>query len=433
VTAVAILGGRLIDPAAGVDALKDVLLKDGRVAEIAGAGKLKGKNGAEVLDATGLVVAPGLIDMHVHLREPGQGYKETIATGTAAAAAGGFTCVAAMPNTTPVNDSPEITRWMQAPERGAQVRVFPIAAATRGSKGETLNDYAALKAAGAVAVTDDGRPILKDGMMREALAAAARVGLTVIQHAEDTRMTQGASMNLGPVSFKLGLRGMPPEAETSMVERDIRLVAELREARPHLHVAHTSTAGALNAVRQARRTGLRVTCEVAPHHFLLTEEHVGLYNTHAKMNPPLRSAADRDAMIEGILDGVVDAIATDHAPHAQHEKEVEFDLAPNGITGLETALGLCLRWLHAEWRMPLGRVLSLLSAQPAALLGLKGRGTLAAGSYADAVVFDPKAEWIYRATESRSKAKNTPFDGWPMLGKVRWTVCEGRVVYADKA
>ena len=432
-TAVAILGGRLIDPAAGVDALKDVLLKDGRVAEIAGAGKLKGKNGAEVLDATGLVVAPGLIDMHVHLREPGQGYKETIATGTAAAAAGGFTCVAAMPNTTPVNDSPEITRWMQAPERGAQVRVFPIAAATRGSKGETLNDYAALKAAGAVAVTDDGRPILKDGMMREALAAAARVGLTVIQHAEDTRMTQGASMNLGPVSFKLGLRGMPPEAETSMVERDIRLVAELREARPHLHVAHTSTAGALNAVRQARRTGLRVTCEVAPHHFLLTEEHVGLYNTHAKMNPPLRSAADRDAMIEGILDGVVDAIATDHAPHAQHEKEVEFDLAPNGITGLETALGLCLRWLHAEWRMPLGRVLSLLSAQPAALLGLKGRGTLAAGSYADAVVFDPKAEWIYRATESRSKAKNTPFDGWPMLGKVRWTVCEGRVVYADKA
>ncbi len=283
------LNGRLVDPAAGIDELKDMLLIDGRVAEIAATGKLKGKNGAQVLDATGLVVAPGLIDIHVHLREPGQAYKETIATGTAAAAAGGFTSVAAMPNTTPVNDSPEVTRWMQAPERGAHVRVFPIAAATRGSKGEALSDYAALKSAGAVAVTDDGRPILKDSIMRETLAAAARVGLTVIQHAEDTRMTQGASMNLGPVSFKLGLRGMPPEAETSIVERDIRLVAELKDAHPHLHVAHISTAAALAAVRQARRNGLRVTCEVAPHHFLLTDEHVGLYNTHAKMNPPLRS------------------------------------------------------------------------------------------------------------------------------------------------
>ncbi|MGC1460785.1 MAG: dihydroorotase [Terracidiphilus sp.] len=428
-TVLAIRGGHLIDPSAGVDAPKDILLKDGRVAEIAGPGKLKLPEGTEVLDASGLTVAPGLVDIHVHLREPGQGYKETIATGTAAAAAGGFTSVAAMPNTTPVNDSPEITRWMQSPERGASVRVFPIAAATRASKGEVLNDYAALKSAGAVAVTDDGRPILKDSMMREVLAAAARMGLSVIQHAEDTRMTQGASMNLGPVSFRLGLRGMPPEAESSLVERDIRLVTELREARAHLHVAHTSTAAALAAVRQARRSGLRVTCEVAPHHFLLTEEHVGLYNTHAKMNPPLRSAADRDAMIEGILDGVVDAIATDHAPHATHEKEVEFEQAPNGITGLETALGLSLRWLHKEWKMPLGRVLSLLSAQPAALLNLKGRGTLALGSFADVVIFDPKAEWTYRATESRSKSKNTPFDGWTMLGKVRWTVSEGRIVY----
>ncbi|HZL52002.1 MAG TPA: dihydroorotase [Terracidiphilus sp.] len=432
-TALVIRGGHLVDPSAGVDALKDILLKDGRVAEVASPGKLKQANGAEVLDATGLTVAPGLVDIHVHLREPGQGYKETIASGTAAAAAGGFTAVAAMPNTTPVNDSPETTRWMQAPERGASVRVFPIAAATRGSKGETLNDYAALKSAGAVAVTDDGRPILKDSVMREVLAAAARVGLSVIQHAEDTRLTQGASMNLGPMSFKLGLRGMPPEAESSMVERDIRLVTELREARAHLHVAHTSTAAALAAVRQARRSGLRVTCEVAPHHFLLTEEHVGFYNTHAKMNPPLRSAADRDAMIEGILDGVVDAIATDHAPHATHEKEVEFENAPNGITGLETALGLSLRWLHKEWKMPLGRVLSLLSAQPAALLNLKGRGTLSVGSFADVVVFDPKAEWTYRATDSKSKAKNTPFDGWAMLGKVRWTVSEGRVVHASTA
>jgi dihydroorotase len=433
-TAIVIRGGQLVDPAAGLDAPKDILLKDGRVAEITAPGKLKTPEGAEVLDATGLTVAPGLVDIHVHLREPGQGYKETIATGTAAAAAGGYTSVGAMPNTTPVNDSPEVTRWMQAAERGASVRVFPIAAATRGSKGETLNDYAALKSAGAVAITDDGRPILKDSVMREVLAAAARVGLSVIQHAEDTRLTQGASMNLGPVSFRLGLRGMPTEAESSLVERDIRLITELRESRAHLHVAHTSTAAALAAVRQARRSGLRVTCEVAPHHFLLTEEHVGLYNTNAKMNPPLRSAADRDAMIEGILDGVVDAIATDHAPHATHEKEVEFENAPNGITGLETALGLSLRWLHKEWKMPIGRVLSLLSAQPAALLNLKGRGTLTVGSFADVVVFDPKAEWTYHATESKSKAKNTPFDGWAMQGKVRWTISEGRVVYgADPA
>ncbi|MGD0859079.1 MAG: dihydroorotase [Terracidiphilus sp.] len=432
-TALAILGGHLIDPAAGVDLLKDILLKDGRVAEIAGPGKLKQANGAESLDATGLTVAPGLIDMHVHLREPGQGYKETIASGTAAAAAGGFTSVAAMPNTLPVNDSPEIARWMQAPERGAAIRVFPVAAATRGSKGEAINDYAAMKSAGAVAVSDDGHPILKDSVMRETLAAAARVGLTVIQHAEDTRLTQGGSMNLGPVSFKLGLRGMPPEAESGMVERDIRLVTELRDIRAHLHVAHTSTAAALNAVRQARRNGLRVTCEVTPHHFLLSEEHVGLYNTNAKMNPPLRAAADRDAMIEAILDGVVDVIATDHAPHAVHEKEVEFENAPNGITGLETALGLCLRWLHKEWKMPLGRVLSLLSAQPAALLNLKGRGTLVAGSFADVVIFDPKAEWTYNARETRSKSRNTPFDGWTMQGKVRWTISEGRVAYSSPA
>ena len=406
------------------------------MAEIAAPGKLKSAiqdSGAEILDATGLTVAPGLVDIHVHLREPGQGYKETIATGTASAAAGGFTAVAAMPNTRPVNDSPEITRWMQAPERGAVVRVFPIAAATRGSKGEALNDYAALKSAGAVAVTDDGYPILKDNIMRETLAAAARVGLSVIQHAEDTRLTQGASMNLGPMSFKLGLRGMPPEAESGMVERDIRLVTELRDARAHLHVAHTSTAAALAAVRQARRSGLRVTCEVAPHHFLLTEEHVGFYNTNAKMNPPLRAASDRDAMIEAILDGVVDAIATDHAPHAVHEKEVEFENAPNGITGLETALGLSLRWLHKEWKMPLGRVLSLLSAQPAALLGLKGRGTLTVGSFGDVVVFDPKAEWTYHARETKSKSRNTPFDGWTMQGKVRWTISEGRIVYSTSA
>jgi dihydroorotase len=236
-------------------------------------------------------------------------------------------------------------------------------------------------------------------------------------------------MNAGVTAFKLGLRGWPNEAESAIVERDIRLVSELRETRAHLHVAHISTAAALAAVRQARRNGLRVTCEVTPHHFLLTDEHVGLYDTNAKMCPPLRSAADRNALIEGILDGVVDAIATDHAPHAVHEKELEFERAPNGIIGLETALGLSLQWLHHEWKMPLGRVLSLLSAQPAALLNLKGRGTLTVGSFADVVVFDPIAEWSYNARAGKSKSRNTPFDGWTMRGKVRWTISEGRVAY----
>ena len=237
-------------------------------------------------------------------------------------------------------------------------------------------------------------------------------------------------MNQGPAAFRLGLRGMPAEAESAMVERDIRLVGELRDARVHLHVAHISTASAVAAVRQARRNGLRVTCEVAPHHFLLTDEHVGFYNTHAKMNPPLRSTADRDAIIEALLDGVVDAIATDHAPHATHEKEMEFENAPNGITGLETALGLTLRWLYKEWKMPLGRVLSLLSAQPAGLLGLKGRGTLTVGSFADVAIFDPQREWVFDARESKSKSRNTPFDGWTLQGKIRWTISEGRVVHS---
>jgi dihydroorotase len=441
-----IKGGHLIDPAAQVDGVRDVVLKDGRVAEIAEPGKSslgKGKAAPElqIIDAKGLTVAPGLVDIHVHLREPGQGHKETIATGTAAAAAGGFTSVAAMPNTIPTNDTAEITRWMQAPERKASVRVFPIGAATRAIKGEVLNDYAALKSAGAVAVTDDGHPILRDSIMREVLINTTRQGLTVIQHAEDTRLTGGCSMNAGPTAFRLGLRGMPQEAEYALVERDIRLVTELSMQgkgdknghRPHLHVAHTSTAQAVAAVRQARRNGLRVTCEVAPHHFLLTEEHVGAYDTNAKMNPPLRSATDRDAMIQGILDGVVDAIATDHAPHAAFEKEVEFERAPNGITGLESALGLSLRWLHREWKLPLSRVVSLLSAQPAALLGLRGRGTLAVGSFADVVIFDPKAEWVFRAKDSRSKSKNTPFDGWTMQGRVRWTISEGRVVFQGAA
>ncbi len=427
-----IRGGRVIDPSSGLEADRDLLLKDGRVSAIDAPGKLNAaarQDAAEILDAKGLVVAPGLVDIHVHLREPGQGYKETIATGTAAAAAGGFTAVCAMPNTLPVNDSPETTRWMQSPERNAQIRVFPIAAATRGSLGEALTEYLALKAAGAVAVTDDGKPILGDSIMRQTLAAAARAGMPVIQHAEDTRMTGGCSMNAGALAFRLGLRGMPVEAESSLVERDIRLLAELKDSRAHLHVAHLSTAKALEAVKRARRNGLHVTCEVAPHHFVLNEEAVSEYDTHAKMNPPLRIEADRQAMLEGIIEGAVDSIATDHAPHAAHEKDQEFERAPNGITGLETALGLTMAVLHDKHKLPLSRIIALLSTQPATVLNLKGRGSLAVGSFADAVLFDPKKHWAFRASASRSKSKNTPFDGWTMLGSIAATISEGRIIF----
>ncbi|MGB7190247.1 MAG: dihydroorotase, partial [Acidobacteriaceae bacterium] len=413
----------------GIDAPRDLLLAEGKVAAVDAPGKIK-PGDAEILDARGLIVAPGLVDIHVHLREPGQGYKETIASGTAAAAAGGFTSVCAMPNTIPVNDSPEITRWMLAPERNAAIRVFPIGAATRGSMGEALTEYGSLRAAGAVAVTDDGKPILGDRIMREALLAAARAGLPVIQHAEDTRLTGGCSMNAGPVAFRLGLRGMIIEAESGLVERDIRLLGEINDARAHLHVAHLSTKAALDAVRKARRNGLKVTCEVAPHHFVLNDEAVGDYDTHAKMNPPLRAEADRAAMIAGILDGSVDAIATDHAPHAVHEKQQEFERAPNGITGLESALGLAIAVLHAKHKMPLARVIALLSAQPAAVLGLKGRGTLAVGAFADVTLFDPAKKWVFRAAESRSKSRNTPFDGWTLQGKVLTTISEGRIVFS---
>ena len=427
-----IRGGRVVDPSSGIDADRDVLLKDGRVSAIDAPGKLNAaarQDAAEIFDAKGLIVAPGLVDIHVHLREPGQGYKETIASGTAAAAAGGFTAVCAMPNTIPVNDSPDITRWMQSPERGAQIRVFPIAAATRGSMGEALTEYGALKAAGAVGVTDDGKPILGDSIMRQTLVAAARAGLPVIQHAEDTRLTGGCSMNAGALAFRLGLRGMPVEAESGLVERDIRLLAELKDSRAHLHVAHLSTAKALDAVRKARRNGLHVTCEVAPHHFVLNEEAVAEYDTHAKMNPPLRAEADRQAMLEGIIEGAVDSIATDHAPHAAHEKEQEFERSPNGITGLETALGLTMAVLHGKHKLPLSRIVALLSTQPAAVLNLKGRGSLAVGSFADVVIFDPKRHWIFQSSASKSKSKNTPFDGWSMLGSVTATISEGRIAY----
>jgi dihydroorotase len=424
-----IRGGHLIDPASKVDATRDLLIEDGRVADVAAKLDLDAAT-VELIDATGLVVTPGLVDIHVHLREPGQSYKETIATGTAAAAAGGFTTVAAMPNTIPVNDSAETTRWMQAPERGAAVRVYPIGAATLGSMGEALADYAALRDAGIVGVSDDGKPILGDETMRAVLRAATAAGLPVIQHAEDTRMTGGCSMNAGVFAFRLGLRGMPVEAEAGIVARDIALLRELRNDRAHLHVAHLSTKKALDHVRAARKSGLHVTCEVTPHHFTLTEEAVGEYDTDAKMNPPLRSAEDHAAMIEGLLDGTIDCIATDHAPHAAHEKEQEFERAPNGITGLETSLGLSLLVLHRRHGMSLAQVFALLSARPAAVLGLSA-GTLAVGSQADVLILAPETEQPFYVNESRSLARNTPFDGWSLPGRVHLTLQAGHVVYGD--
>jgi dihydroorotase len=431
-----ILGGHVVDPASGVDGLRDVLLREGRVAAIEAPGALVGPANSYPkelqIDAAGCVVAPGLIDIHVHLREPGQTHKETIATGTAAAAAGGFTCVVAMPNTTPVNDSCAELAWMLAPERGAQVKLLAMPAATFGSNGGEITDFHQLVRAGAVGFTDDGKPVLEDDVMRAALTAAAGLGVPISQHAEDTRLTGGCSMNAGRVAFRLGLRGMPVEAESRIVERDIRLLKEIERmdrVRPHLHVQHVSTAKALAAIRAAKAEGLHVTCEAAPHHFTLTDEAIGDYDTNAKMNPPLRVEADRRAVVAALLDGTVDCIATDHAPHASHEKEVEFERAPNGITGLETALGLALRVLHREHGMPLSRVIALMSEHPARVIALKGRGNLRVGSHADVVVFDAGVEWNFAASASRSKSRNTPFDGEPMLGRVRATVCEGRVVY----
>jgi dihydroorotase len=424
-----IKGGHLIDPSSKTDGPRDLLIENGRVAAV--DTKLNPYPGdVQVIDATGLVVAPGLVDIHVHLREPGQSYKETIASGTAAAAVGGFTSVAAMPNTIPANDSAEITRWMQAPERDARARVYPIGAATVGSMGAILTNYEALRDSGAVAVSDDGKPILGDETMRAVLRAAAAAGLPVIQHAEDTRITGGCSMNAGPLAFRLGLRGMPVEAEAGIVARDIALLRELDDDLAHLHVAHLSTKTALDHVRAARQSGLHVTCEVTPHHFVLTEEAVDEYDTHAKMNPPLRTVEDRDAMIEGLLDGTIDCIATDHAPHAAHEKEQEFERAPNGITGLETSLGLSLAVLHRRHGMSLLQILALLSARPAALLGLAA-GALAVGATADVVLLAPETEWAFRASESRSRSRNTPFDGWSLPGKVRLTMREGRIVHRE--
>ncbi len=419
-------GGRVIDPVAKVDAVMDVLLRDGQVAEVSPPNKIRG-GADEKFDARGLIVAPGFIDLHVHLREPGQGYKETIASGTAAAAAGGFTTVCCMPNTTPVLDSPEWVTWVRQPQRGAVVNVFPIASATQASKGAVLTDFRALQRAGAVAVTDDGKPILSETTMRDALRASAEINFPVVQHAEDTRITQNCSMNEGATSFRLGLRGMTDMAEAAIVDRDVQLAQQFTGAR--LHVAHLSTAEALKSVRHGKRNRVRVTCEVTPHHFALSDLDIRDYDTNFKMNPPLRSANDREALLAALADGTVDAIASDHAPHAPHEKIIEFERAAFGITGLETALGLAITVLHLRRKISLARIVELFSSGPARVVELRGRGTLLRGSHADVTIFDPKKRWTFDAAKSRSKSHNTPFDGWQLTGKAVATIVGGKFVH----
>ena len=420
-----IKGGRVVDPAVGLDDDRDVLVAEGTVQDV---GKRIAARGADVIDAGGLVVCPGFIDVHTHLREPGREDKETIATGTRAAAAGGYTAVCAMPNTDPVNDSAGITRLiLERAREAAAVRVYPIGAITSGSRGEELAEYGDLHDAGCAAVSDDGRPVASARVMRRALEYAQAFDLPVIDHCEEPTLFQGASMNEGPVSTLLGLRGAPAAAESIAVERDV-LLAELTGGR--LHVAHISAAASVDAVRRGKARGVRVTAEATPHHLLLTDEEVrkSEYDTATKMNPPLRSESDRQAVLNGLRDGTIDCIATDHAPHTVDDKKVEFDQAAFGIVGLETAVGLCLDRLVAAGVIDLRRLVQVLSAGPAAALGLPG-GTLAPGAPGDVTVLDPRRKWRVDPERFASKGRNTPFGGWTLTGAPAFTIVEGRVVW----
>lgn len=421
-----IANGYLIDPTQGINGGKNLLIEEGRVSALLNRGDGV-PDGAEVFDATGLIVAPGFIDLHVHLREPGQEYKETIQTGTAAAVAGGWTSVCAMPNTDPVNDNPAVTRAIiEQAERVGLANVFPVGAITKGSNGKELAEMGEMKRAGIVAVTDDGRPVPSAGMMRRALEYACGFDLTVMDHCEDRTLTVGGVMHEGNWSLRLGLRGMPALAEESDAMRDCAL-AELTGAR--LHLAHISTRGALAAVRRAKERGLNVTCEVAPHHFALTDEAVEDYDTNTKMCPPLRSQDHVEAILEGLRDGTIDAIATDHAPHHADEKSLEYDQAPFGITGLETAVSLAFEHLVHQGVIGLERLVELCAVNPAKIFNLTDRGTLRAGARGDVTILDPDLVWTFDAARSKSKSRNTPFDGWTMRGAAVATIVAGRVVY----
>ena len=420
-------GGRVIDPAQGVDATLDVMIAEGTIEEV---GPRVQARGAQVLDAKGLVVCPGFIDIHTHLREPGREDKETIATGTRAAAAGGFTAVCAMPNTDPVNDTAGITRAIveRARAEGA-VRVYPIGAITRGQKGEELSEFGDLKEAGCVAFSDDGKPVASARVMRRALEYAKAFDLAIIDHCEEPTLAEKACMNEGPVSTVLGLRGQPAAGEAIMVERDV-LLAELVGGR--VHIAHLSAAASVDAVRRGKARGVRVTAEVTPHHLFLTDEAVREtgYDTNTKMNPPLRSEADREAVLAGLLDGTIDCIATDHAPHTVDDKKVEYDHAANGIVGLETAVALCLDRLVGAGLLELPYLVALLSANPARVLGLPG-GTLAPGSPADLTLLDLAKKRQVDATRFESRSHNTPFGGWILKGWPAMTIVGGRVAWKD--
>jgi len=423
-----IRGGTLVDPVARTATPGDLLVEDGRIVATGAPGTLAAGDAAEV-GARGLLVLPGLVDMHVHLREPGHEYKETIATGVKAAVAGGFTSVACMANTEPVNDSAAVTQFIIERARIAGgARVYPIGALSLGLKGERLAEIGEMHRAGIVAVSDDGRPVMHAGLMRRALEYTRMFGLPVIAHEEDVHLANGGVMNEGATALRLGLRGTPAAAEEVMIARDLALV---RLTGGRLHVAHISTAGAVALIREAKAQGLAVTAEVTPHHLFLTEEVVEGYGTDAKMAPPLRTKADVDALRAALADGTIDAIATDHAPHHRDEKEVEFESAANGIVGLETALPLALR-LVAEGVADLPTIVARMTVGPARILGLPA-GTLAAGAEADVTLVDPTRRWRVEARSFRSKGRNTPFEGWDVVGRAVAVLVGGRLVHEERA
>ena len=421
-----IKNGHLIDPGAPENTGMSVLIENGEVTAWLRHGEPQPEN-CEVFDASGLLVAPGFIDLHVHLREPGQEHKETIATGCAAAVAGGWTSVCPMPNTNPVNDNAAITRYMiEQAERAGLANVFPIGAITKSSDGSELAEMGEMKAAGAVAVSDDGRPVPNAGIMRRAMQYARDFDLPVIDHCEDKSLSSGGVMHEGKMSLLLGLKGMPALAEDLDAVRDIILA---KETGAHIHIAHVSTKGAIEAIRRAKNEGIKVTCEVTPHHFTLTDKAVEGYDTNTKMAPPLRSEEHLEAILEGIKDGTIDAIATDHAPHHADEKALEYDRAPFGITGLETGVGLALTELVHKGIISLERLVEMCSANPARIFLLEKRGSLKPGSIADVTIIDPEMNWTYSNADSRSKSRNSPFDGWNFNGRVVATMVCGRVVY----
>lgn len=421
-----IAGGHLIDPTTGQNSGKNLLIENGKVVAWIGQNESAPED-AEVFDAMGLIVAPGFIDMHVHLREPGQEHKETIASGCAAAVAGGFTSVCPMPNTSPVNDNAAITRYMIEQARTARLaNVFPVGAITKSSDGTELAEMGEMKAAGAVAVSDDGRPVPNAGIMRRAMEYAKDFDLPVVDHCEDKSLSSGGVMHEGKVSLLLGLKGMPALAEEIDAVRDVLLA---KETGARVHIAHISTRGAIEIVRRAKHEGINVTCEVTPHHFTLTDSAVEGYDTNTKMSPPLRSEEHLEAILEGLRDGTIDAIATDHAPHHADEKALEYDRAPMGITGLETAVGVAFERLVHTGIVDLVRFVELFSTNPAKIFSLENRGTLKVGAIADVTILDPDLSWTFRASESKSKSKNTPFDGWNFCGAAVATIVGGRIVY----